>query len=162
MFFLSFFDNHVENVGKIAIFVYMAKEVKEFLHKINIDKLKNELQKDVPSIADLVEIGENGVYKWAWNKSDNGARPSYNALIQLLRAGATVETLFGVSYKPKQFTALAPLPEFIKAHPELLEGLREQLMEDFREKGIFSEDEVRDIVRQEICRLNPDKNDDKI
>ena len=70
---------------KFVIFVCMAKEVKEFLHKINIDELKNELQKDVPSIADLVEIGENGVYKWAWDKADNGARPSYNALIQLLR-----------------------------------------------------------------------------
>ena len=32
-------------------------------------------------------------------KSKNGNRPKYNAAVRLLRAGATVETLYGVEYK---------------------------------------------------------------
>ena len=134
----------------------------EFLHKINVSKVLEETGLDILGLSKLINVDSQSIYRWAWDKSKSGNRPKYNAIVRLLENGATVETLFGVSYKPKQSSTLAPLPEFIKAHPELLEGVREQLMADFREKGIFSEDEVRDIVRQEICRLNPDKNDDKI
>ncbi len=126
----------------------------EFLHRINIEALKKELNLDVPSIAKLAGISENGVYKWAWPKESNGARPSFNAVIKLLQAGASTETLFGVSSKPQQPASVLP-PEFVKANPEVIEGFREQLMEDFMKKGLVPKEQVKDIVRQEVERLLP-------
>ncbi|MBR2057529.1 MAG: hypothetical protein IJ982_01140 [Fibrobacter sp.] len=119
----------------------------EFLHRINVDALKKELKMDVPSIAKLAGISENGVYKWAWAKESHGARPPFNAIIKLLRAGASTETLFGVSSKPQQPASVLP--------PEFVEGFREQLMEDFMKKGLVPEEKVKEIVRQEIERLLP-------
>ena len=80
----------------------------EFLHGIDINVLKSELKMDVPEIAKLVGISENGVYKWSWTKEKQGTRPSFNALIKLLKKGASVEALFGVSTNkitPPQNTA---------------------------------------------------------
>lgn len=68
------------------------------MHKIDVNALRTELNKDVADIAKLADITENGVFKWSWEKSKNGTRTSYNAIIKLLRAGASVETLFGVDY----------------------------------------------------------------
>lgn len=103
----------------------MKKEIKDFLHAIDVGALKSELKKDVPEIAKLADITENGVYKWAWEKSKDGTRPSYNALINLLRAGATVETLFGVEYKgPVKPPVLGgPLPPEIANDPEHAAGM---------------------------------------
>lgn len=70
--------------------------INEFLHKIDVDQLKSELNMDVPEIAKLAGISENGVYKWAWSKDKNGTRPSFNAVVRLLEKGASTKTLFGV------------------------------------------------------------------
>lgn len=109
---------------------------------------------DVPSIAKLAGISENGVYKWAWAKDSHGARPPFNAIIKLLQAGASTETLFGVSSKPQQSASVQP-PEFVKVNPEFVEGFREQLLEDLMKKGFIPEEKVKEIVRQEIERLLP-------
>lgn len=142
-----------------------TKEVKEdFLHKINLETLKKELGMDsAESIGSFVKMkNPKGVYNWAKPQSNHGTRPVYDAAIRLLRAGATVETLFGVDYKPKQTAPAVPSPDFIAAHPDLLEGLQEQLIADLKKRGVFSEDNIRDIVRQEIERLLPGKTDLKI
>ena len=142
-----------------------TKEAKEdFLHKINLEALKKELGMDsAESIGSFVKMkNPKGVYNWAKPQSNHGTRPVYDAAIRLLRAGATVETLFGVDYKPKQTAPSVPSPDFIAAHPDLLEGLQEQFIAGLKKKGIFSEDNIRDIVRQEIDRLLPGKTDPKI
>ena len=139
----------------------------KFLHDIDVNSLKNELKMDVSDIAKLAEISENGVYKWSWDKFKNGTRPSYNAIVRLLQKGATVETLFGVDYaathqSAPEHVSAAPSPEFLKAHPELLEGMREQLVEDLMKKDLVPKDQVKDIVRQELERILPGKTPDKI
>lgn len=68
----------------------------DFLHRIDVNRLKSELKMDVSEIARLSGISENGVYKWSWSKENNGTRPNYNAIIRLLLAGASTMTLFGV------------------------------------------------------------------
>lgn len=71
----------------------------DFLHKISVEKLSKELNLSVDEIAVLAGIKHSkNLGKWAQSKPD-GSRPNYNALINLLRAGASVETLFGVDYK---------------------------------------------------------------
>lgn len=108
----------------------MKKEVKDFLHKIDVNALRTELNKDVADIAKLADITENGVFKWSWEKSKNGTRPSYNAIIKLLRAGASVETLFGVDYNrmKKNSAKHEPYdydsPEFKSAVAKALEELK--------------------------------------
>ena len=80
----------------MAIFEFVPID---YLHKIDVDKLAQELHVDVNGVALLAGIREaRNLGKLAQSKP-NGARPSYNALVKLLRAGATVETLFGVEYK---------------------------------------------------------------
>lgn len=80
----------------MAIFEFVPID---YLHKIDVDKLAQELHVDVNGVALLAGIREaRNLGKWAQSKP-NGSRPSYNALVKLLRAGATVETLFGVEYK---------------------------------------------------------------
>ncbi|SHJ26520.1 hypothetical protein SAMN05720471_12412 [Fibrobacter sp. UWP2] len=137
----------------------MDESENKFLHKINLETLKKETGKTIEEIAKLVGIGPKVVYKWQYMHKD-GSRPDFNAVVKLLQAGASVETLFGVDYAdthrpaPEPVSA-APSPEFLKAHPELLEGFREQLMEDLMKKGLVPEEKVKDIVRQEIERLLP-------
>lgn len=113
----------------------------KFLHDIDVNSLKNELKMDVPDIAKLAEISENGVYKWSWDKSKNGTRPSYNAIVRLLQKGATVETLFGVDYADTHQPAPEPAenrepidyqdPKFLAA---LEKGMA--LIEERKKQGI--------------------------
>ena len=138
----------------------------DYLHKISIKKISEDTGLSAEEVAKLAGIKTaKNLGKWAQSKPD-GARPNYNAFVRLFQAGATVETLFGVDYKPKQAAPAVPSPDFIAAHPDLLEGLQEQLMTDImadlKKKGIFSEENIRDIVRQEIDRLLPGKTDPKI
>ena len=74
----------------------VKKANEEYLHKINLNSLKVEMKMDLPEIARMAGITENGIYKWSWDKSRQGVRPSYNAIVRLLRNGATTKTLFGV------------------------------------------------------------------
>lgn len=139
---------------------YFYNMVDNFLHKIDLDALKKETGLTVDEIGALVEMkNPKGVYNWSKDQAIHGTRPSYNAIVKLLQAGASTETLFGVSSKPQQPAAGQPSPEFLNAHPELMEGVQEQLMADImaslKEKGMFSEEKIRDIARQELERLLP-------
>lgn len=52
---------------------------------------------NVDEIGALAKLkNSNGVYKWAKSSDNDGTRPSFNAIVRLLRAGATTKTLFGV------------------------------------------------------------------
>ena len=130
---------------------------KDFLHNIDLNELQKEVGIDsVEGIGTFLEMkNPKGPYNWAKDGATYGTRPSYNDIIRLLRRGATTETLFGVSCEPKQSAPAGPSPEFLKAHPELLEGMREQLVEDLMKKDLVPKDQVKDIVRQEIERLFP-------
>jgi len=110
----------------------------EFLHRINIEALKKELNLDVPSIAKLAGISENGVYKWAWPKESNGARPSFNAVIKLLQAGASTETLFGVDYAAthQPEAAIVPSQDFLN-NPSVKEGLENAFEAFLIKKGLI-------------------------
>ncbi len=127
----------------------------DFLHKISIEKLSKDTGLPVEEIAKLAGIAEaRNLGKWAQEKP-NGSRPNYNAIVRLLQKGATVETLFGVDYAATHQPASVLPPEFVKANPEVIEGIREQLMEDLMKKGLVPEEQVKDIVRQEVERLLP-------
>lgn len=100
----------------------------EFLHDIDINVLKTELNMDVAEIAKLAGISENGIYKWSWTKEKQGTRPSFNAVIKLLEKGASTETLFGVvtnKITPPQNTAgnisMAELARFFSEVAKSLE-----------------------------------------
>ncbi|WP_405343600.1 hypothetical protein [Fibrobacter sp.] len=141
----------------MAIFEYMSETENKYLQKVNLETLQKETGLDMKGLADLAGIGPKVVYKWAYLHKDS-SRPDYNAIVRLLQKGATVETLFGVDYAathklaPEPVSA-APSPEFIKAHPELLEGMREQLLE----MGFVSKDQIEDLIRQAIERKSGGK-----
>lgn len=137
----------------MVIFSNMDELENKFLHSINLDALKKETGMTIEEIAKLAGIGPKVVYKWQYMHKD-GSRPDFNAIIKLLQAGASTETLFGVSSKPQQPASVLP-PEFVKANPEVIEGIREQLMEDLMKKGLVPEEKVKEIVRQEVERLFP-------
>ena len=145
----------------MAIFSNMEGSDNKYLHNIDLKSLSKETGLNYKELAQLAKIGPKVVYKWHYSHNDS-SRPDYNALVRLLQLGATTETLFGVTCKPKQTAPAVPSPDFIAAHPDLLEGLQEQLFADLKKRGIFSEDNIRDIVRQEIERLLPGKTDPKI
>lgn len=141
----------------MAIFRRMSESENKYLQKVNLETLQKETGLDMKGLADLAGIGPKVVYKWAYLHKDS-SRPDYNAIVRLLQKGATVETLFGVDYAathqpaPEPVSA-APSPEFLKAHPELLEGMREQLLE----MGFVSKDQIEDLIRQTIERKSGGK-----
>lgn len=73
---------------------------KDFLHRINLDCLKKETGMDLPDLASLVGLkNPKAIYKWAKSKDSDGTRPTYNDLIKLIEAGASIETLFDICYR---------------------------------------------------------------
>jgi len=107
----------------------------DFLHKINVDELSKELNLSVEDIAVLAGIKHSkNLGKWAQSKPD-GSRPNYNALIKLLRAGATTKTLFGVDYKgPVKPPVLGGhLPPEIANDPDFIAG-QNQALKDIEAK----------------------------
>jgi hypothetical protein len=75
------------------------KAEEEFLHIIDVNKVLCETGLDLDGLCKLVKLDSQTINRWGCKKSKNGNRPKYNAAIRLLRAGATVETLYGVEYK---------------------------------------------------------------
>jgi len=64
--------------------------VDKFLHKIDLDALQKEVGMTIDEIGALIEMkNPKGIYNWAKGQDNHGTRPSYNALIRLLLAGAT-------------------------------------------------------------------------
>ena len=78
------------------------KEAEEgFLHEIDVNKVFIETGLDKNGLCKLLGVGGQSIDRWGEKKDNNGNRPKYNSIVRLLRAGATTETLFGVSCKPK-------------------------------------------------------------
>lgn len=138
----------------MAIFNNMDGLDNKFLHNIDLESLSKETGLSYKELAELAKIGPKVVYKWHYSHKDS-SRPDYNALVRLFQHGATVETLFGVDYAATHQPASVLPPEFVKANPEVIEGFREQLMEDLMKKDLVPKDQVKNIVRQEIERLFP-------
>lgn len=133
------------------------KAEEELLHNIDLEALEKETNLSLDEIAALSRIKDpKNLGKWSQGKP-NGSRPNYNAIVRLLRAGATTKTLFGVdaaTHQPDpEPVSAAPSPEFLKAHPELLEGMREQLLD----MGFVSKDQIEDLIRQTIERKSGGK-----
>lgn len=129
-----------------------------FLHEINVDAVLKETGMNLDELCKLINVDSQSVGRWNKPKAKAGNRPKYNAIVRLLRAGATTKTLFGVdtaaSHQPApEPVSAAPSPEFLKAHPELLEGMREQLLE----MGFVSKDQIEDLIRQTIERKSGGK-----
>lgn len=103
------------------------KERKEagegFLHDINQDRVLYETGLDMNGLCNLLGIDSQSVGRWDKKKENSGNRPKYNTLIRLLRAGATVETLFGVDYKGKS-KDFSNVPKEFLYDPEFQEGLK--------------------------------------
>jgi len=72
------------------------KEVEDYLHNINVDQVLRETGLDMDGLCKLVGIDYQTVNRWKFGKDRNGNRPKYNAIVRLLRSGATTNTLFGV------------------------------------------------------------------
>jgi len=74
------------------------KAEEELLHNIDLEALEKETNLSLDEIAALSRIKDpKNLGKWSQGKP-NGSRPNYNAIVRLLRAGATTKTLFGVDY----------------------------------------------------------------
>lgn len=108
----------------------------DFLHKISIDAIVNDTGLTVDEVAKLSGIKEaRNLGKWKQSKP-NGSRPNYNALVHLLRHGATVETLFGVDYKKiHQEFVVPPSTQDILNSPEFHKRVME-LIQEWRSKGM--------------------------
>lgn len=94
----------------------------EYKHLIDIKKIQEETGLSVPEISEKISVTKSVIYKWSWPKYDGGCRPSYNAIIELLKLGASTETLFGVSVEQK-----VQQKEKKISHKEILSSLREAL-----------------------------------
>ena len=104
------------------------KAEEEFLHIIDVDKILCETGLDLDGLCKLVKLDSQTINRWGCKKSKNGNRPKYNAAVRLLRAGATVETLFGVEYKPNavQNSSVTP-PAELANDPAFQKGLQQSI-----------------------------------
>lgn len=113
------------------------RPVEDYLHKIDLESLKNDTGLSIDELAKVAGIKEaRNLGKWAQSKPD-GSRPNYNALVRLLMRGATVETLFGVNYKnkfkPNDFSVEC---DEIFNSPYFNKKLQEKI-EELKRKGIL-------------------------
>lgn len=72
------------------------KEAEDYLHKINVDQVLRETGLDMDGLCKLIGIDYQTINRWKFGKDRKGNRPKYNAIIRMLRHGATTKTLFGV------------------------------------------------------------------
>lgn len=105
--------------------------MKEFLHKIDLDKLSQETGLTMDQIASMAGIAEaRNLKKWTHDKGKGGVRPVFNTMVKLIQSGATVETLFGVEYK-----AAVKVVERPMSKDEFMKGVREALADIGREQS---------------------------
>lgn len=93
--FSSMDDKNVEN----RLQKHDCKEnapAEEFLHCIDIGQLLRELNLDLESLCDWLGLDSQTVNRWSKTKEKNGNRPKFNAIVRMLRNGATTKTLFGI------------------------------------------------------------------
>ena len=109
----------------------------KFLHSINLDALKKETGMTIEEIAKLAGIGPKVVYKWQYMHKD-GSRPDFNAIVKLLQAGASTETLFGVDYAAthQPEAAIVPSQDFLN-NPSVKEGLENAFEAFLIKKGLI-------------------------
>lgn len=103
-----------------------------FLHEINVDAVLKETGMDLDELCKLINVDNQSVGRWNKPKSKAGNRPKYNAIVRLLQAGATVETLFGVDYAATHQTAPAAEPDNTPIDyqdPKFLEAVKKALLE---------------------------------
>lgn len=103
----------------------MGKEFEKKIEEpsINLELLKTETGLSIPQIAAVAGLKESKtIYKWAYPKHKGGARPTYETIAALLRAGASCKSLFGPelanNMKPKE--PLATNEEFKAGIQEVL------------------------------------------
>jgi len=109
--------------------------VDKFLHKIDLDALQKEVGMTIDEIGALIEMkNPKGIYNWAKGQDNHGTRPSYNALIRLLLAGATTMTLFGVDSPVSQIKPQSPPSDFL-ANQDFQEGVKMIVEETLKSKG---------------------------
>ena len=107
------------------------KAEEELLHNIDLEALEKETNLSLDEIAALSRIKDpKNLGKWSQGKP-NGSRPNYNAIVRLLRAGATTKTLFGVDAAIHQ-----PAPEPAENRepidyrdPKFLEAVKKAMIE---------------------------------
>ena len=114
---------------------YFNNMVDKFLHKIDLDALQKEVGMTIDEIGALIEMkNPKGIYNWAKGQDNHGTRPSYNALIRLLLAGATTMTLFGVDSPVSQIKPQSPPSDFL-ANQDFQEGVKMIVEETLKSKG---------------------------
>ena len=91
-----------------------------FLHEINVDAVLKETGMNLDELCKLINVDNQSVGRWNKPKSKAGNRPKYNAIVRLLRAGATTKTLFGVDAATHQ----PAVPSEIARDSEFQEGLQ--------------------------------------
>ena len=96
----------------------------KFLQKVNLEALQKETGMTLAELAELAKIGPKVIYKWRYMHKDS-SRPDYNAIVRLLEKGATVETLFGVDYKPKN--SAPSIPPELSNDPDFQKGLQQSI-----------------------------------
>ena len=121
------------------------------MHKISIERLSKDTKLPVEDIARLAGISEaRNLGKWAQEKP-NGSRPNYNAIVRLLRHGATVETLFGVDYDalhPQAQANSASEPDNTPidySDPKFQEGF-EKTLADMKARGMIKDEVAKTIA----------------
>ncbi|MBO7413996.1 MAG: hypothetical protein J6U20_10120 [Fibrobacter sp.] len=69
-----------------------------FIARVDLDSLKKELGfSSIEEIGVFVNLSNpKGVYNWSKDQANHGTRPSYNAIVRMMRSGATSKSLFGV------------------------------------------------------------------
>ena len=102
-----------------------------FLHEINVDAVLKETGMNLDELCKLINVDSQSVGRWNKPKAKAGNRPKYNAIVRLLRAGATTKTLFGVDAATHQ-----PAPEPAENRepidyqdPKFLETVKKALLE---------------------------------
>ena len=112
-----------------------------FLHEINVDAVLKETGMNLDELCKLINVDSQSVGRWNKPKSKAGNRPKYNAIVRLLRAGATTKTLFGVDTAATHQPAPAAEPDNTPIDyqdPKFLAALEKgmALIEERKKQGI--------------------------
>ena len=103
-----------------------------FLHEINVDAVLKETGMNLDELCKLINVDSQSVGRWNKPKAKAGNRPKYNAIVRLLRAGATTKTLFGVDTAATHQPAPEPAENrepIDYQDPKFLETVKKALLE---------------------------------
>lgn len=103
---------------------------------VNLELLKRETGLSIVELAAAAGLRESKtIYKWGYPKSKGGARPTYETIAALLRAGASVEAIFGEEFSGLGRTS--PTVGDLAGSEEFKAGVREALAEILSEMSGF-------------------------